>query len=700
MNFFAVSGLLTFLTSLSFGILSWSKGKKQLNRIWAIFCFCVAIWGLGAFKFATTLDVESVLFWLRFGHLGVIMLPALFLHFIYDFLEIVKRTKSLLIVYACSALFLTLNITDWSGLTSLLISHVRFVFNQFYVDSPPGLLYPTFLFYYFGTIIYAHYIAIIRYRSADQLKQMQMKYFLMATIVGFSGGASAFFMVFGIDIYPTLHITVPLYPIIMTYAIVNYKLMDIEVVIKKTLVFAGLFTFVYAVFVTFAYLGQFWFEQLGANRWAAMIPSVLVVILILRPLENYLIRITDKYLFQKKFDYKHLIRQFMDELKSMNLNPQDIAQSTLDFLAMSIRPESSAVFMLNNFTNNYDLLGQSSVKKDISDAGKQSKFFDEVRLIGRIINLKKDIAIQGADKVQLSKSGIELVIPLMIRNDLLGVLLLGVKKSGEGYSDEDIEVLADLSGALAIAINNAQLFEQRADAEKRAMIGTLAAGINHEIGNPLNIIKVRLQSFKLLHDQGLLKDKTKDDLINDFLGIINSCLQGTRRIADITEKIAEFAKPDKKLVFDKVNVEQSLESTIDLLKNQVAVDKVSIIKKINCNTPWIQADKGQFGQIVFNLIRNAVQAMNKENSQIEVIVNASKDEIDILIKDNGMGIPARNLEKLFTPFYTTKEPGKGTGLGLSLVKIMVERNNGKIGVESTEGIGTTFKLTFKGGERL
>jgi len=242
MNLFALSGLLVFVSSLSFAIFSWVKGKKLLNKIWAFFNLSVAIWGLGAFKFATALNKNDVFFWLRIGHIGVILIPAFFLHFVFELLEI-KTKRIIVFVYTVSILFFLVNFADWIGFTNIFIVNLRYVFNSFYVDSPPGLVYPLFVFFFFLVVIYAHYYGIKALKNSKGLKRLQIQYFLLATALGFGGGGTAFPMVFKIDIYPLLHFTVFFYPIIMTYAIFKYQLMDINVAITR----AGIFTFVYAL---------------------------------------------------------------------------------------------------------------------------------------------------------------------------------------------------------------------------------------------------------------------------------------------------------------------------------------------------------------------------------------------------------------------------------------------------------------------
>jgi len=473
--------------------------------------------------------------------------------------------------------------------------------------------------------------------------------------------------------------------------------MDIEVVIKKTLVFASLFTIVFGIFVGITLLLQQFIG--GGNKFLGFALSSLVIIFTVRPLEIFLIRVTDKYLFQKKYDYKHLIREFMDELKTMVLNTNDIAQSTVDFLNTSIRPTSSAIFMYNKFTSQYDLISSSDFKDKSFKIPDNSKIIKMLGEISKVLNIRhEDRLILPQEKNQLIELGIELIIPLLIHKELIGFLCLGKKKSDEDYGEDDIEALSGLSGALSISLNNAQLFDERADAEKRALVGTIATGINHEIGNPLNIITIKLDTFRILAKEGLLAHKTKEEIINEVDKITKVCLDSAQRIAEITKQVSEFAKPDKKLIFDKVNISEAIDETMAFLKHGMILDIEKIEKRIICEPVYVLADRGQLKQILFNLIKNASHAIDKEKGKIIVTVDKNNSgEVAIRIADNGHGMIKEVMDKVFTPFFTTKEPGKGTGLGLALVKIMIDRNGAKIKVESEEGEGTTFTLIFKGG---
>lgn len=152
MNLFALSGLLAFICAFIFGVFSWIKGNDFLNKIWAFFNFSVAVWGLGAFRFSTTLDKDAVFFWLHLGHVGVILIPVFFIHFVFELLEI-KEKRILWVTYGIGLMFFCLNITDWLNLTNLFIVSLRYVFDSFYVDSPPGM-FILFLFFSFLLLLY------------------------------------------------------------------------------------------------------------------------------------------------------------------------------------------------------------------------------------------------------------------------------------------------------------------------------------------------------------------------------------------------------------------------------------------------------------------------------------------------------------------------------------------------------------------
>ena len=230
MNPFALSGIFISISSSIMAILIFAIGKQRLHYIWGILCVAVTFWGFGAYKVATTDNVSLADFWWRMAHIGIILIPVLFTHFVYEFLNI-KGRFFIPIIYGVGIFFLIINF--WG---KLFITNMRWVFDQFYYDSPPGILYIPFTAFFFGLAVYSHIRLWRAYQISPNFKKTQISYFFLATVVGFLGGGLSFLPVYKIDAYPVSNFTVFLYPLIVTYAIIKRRLFDIRIVVTQLFV--------------------------------------------------------------------------------------------------------------------------------------------------------------------------------------------------------------------------------------------------------------------------------------------------------------------------------------------------------------------------------------------------------------------------------------------------------------------------------
>ncbi len=222
-NAFALSGILIAVSSFSFGIFVLVKGySNRSNIVWSIFSFSVGIWGAGAYFIGIAKSQEEALLMWKLAHIGIIFIPVFFLHYVDLFLKKYNYTK-IVTVYLLGFLFLFLDL-----FTDFFIKNVRFVFNSFYYDSPPTPIYVVFVILWLIGIIYPHCVLLKALYKEEGIRKQRIKLFFIATIIGFLGGLTSFLPVFGIDIYPYLNFTVPLYPAIMSYAITRYQLLNIR----------------------------------------------------------------------------------------------------------------------------------------------------------------------------------------------------------------------------------------------------------------------------------------------------------------------------------------------------------------------------------------------------------------------------------------------------------------------------------------
>ncbi|MEW6417011.1 MAG: PAS domain-containing protein [Nitrospirota bacterium] len=249
--------------------------------------------------------------------------------------------------------------------------------------------------------------------------------------------------------------------------------------------------------------------------------------------------------------------------------------------------------------------------------------------------------------------------------------------------------------------------------EKMASIGQLAAGVAHEINNPIGFISsnlgtldkyvIRLSEFIDAQSEFIealnvkealekLKERRKklklDYITQDIKELINESLEGAERVKKIVQDLKSFSRVDE-ADYKHADINECLESTINIVWNELKY-KVTLRKEYG-DIPMTKCNPGQLNQVFMNILVNAAQAIEKQG---EIIVKTWHDNgyINVSISDTGCGIPEDKLSKIFDPFFTTKEAGKGTGLGLSITYDIVKKHNGEITVQSEVGKGTTFNV--------
>ncbi len=243
---------------------------------------------------------------------------------------------------------------------------------------------------------------------------------------------------------------------------------------------------------------------------------------------------------------------------------------------------------------------------------------------------------------------------------------------------------------------------QLLQSEKMASLGQLAAGIAHEINNPVGYISSNLEWMqnKFVIIKTMLEELKKEskpqtrpwgnrkNIASQMEKSINESLEGTRRIQSIVNSLRIFShRAEDKL--EPANINTEIENALNIIRNEIKY-KAKLIKSYG-DIPPIHCNRRQLGQVFMNIILNAAQAL-KEMGEIRITTYRKDYSIFIVISDNGPGIPEQDLPKIFEPFFTTKEPGMGTGLGLSIAYNIIASHNGTIEVDSKVNRGTTFTV--------
>jgi two-component system, NtrC family, sensor kinase len=244
---------------------------------------------------------------------------------------------------------------------------------------------------------------------------------------------------------------------------------------------------------------------------------------------------------------------------------------------------------------------------------------------------------------------------------------------------------------IARADSEKEMMNERViEAGKLASLGELAAGIAHEINNPVAIMVEEAGWIEDIFEEEELEDLKN---IEEFRRSLSQIRTQGKRCKEITHKLLSFArKTDPAL--KRVQLNQVIDEVISLSEQRARFSNVKIISKLDWDLPEIAVSPSEIQQVMLNLINNSVDAMEQSGGAIEIISSRAGDQVIVEVGDNGPGIPKANLARIFDPFFTTKPVGRGTGLGLSICYGIIKKFGGEIAVHSVVGIGTTFRINI------
>jgi signal transduction histidine kinase len=474
--------------------------------------------------------------------------------------------------------------------------------------------------------------------------------------------------------------------------------MDINIVLKKGTTYGLLVMLLFVPsFLLILLFQKFIYGDIHYLFSGFVISLLLLVTILFNRIKLHTEKAVEQLLFKDRYDYRETLGTFSKAMVTI-LDLQSLSKRIIETITQTMGVEKASLFLLNEEKGNYSLFESKNIKMTAStpELSKNDPLPHYLQKIGEII-IREELAkganiseLNGVAK-KMSFLEAEVSIPFISRGQLIGMINLGYKFNKDIYSHEDIELLSTLANQTAVAIENARLYEdlkrsksyiRRAD--RLASLGTLTAGLAHEIRNPLVAIKTLTQ---------LLPERLDDEEFRtQFLQIASGEVD---RISSLVTELLEFARPsDPKLELENINT--ILDGMLLLASTETKKKQINIIKNYTSDLPPIQIDREQIKQVFLNVLLNAIDATS-ENGKITVKTRTftkpgGEPYAQIEFTDTGCGIPEEYLEDIFNPFFTTKSTG--SGLGLSISNQIIQDHRGYIDVESQLNKGSSFFINL------
>ncbi|MDD2751574.1 MAG: ATP-binding protein [Candidatus Omnitrophica bacterium] len=716
MNFYALGALINAVTSIIFGLFVYFKNTKGItNRIYGLLNLTIAYWSLGYFFWQISTDQNTAFFWVRILTIGSVYIPIFYLHFILALLNLHKKKKTILLFgYVISNILAVL-----TYFTHLLVKDLtpKLIFKLW---PNPGPIYPIFLLFFFICVIYSCYLLITIYPISTGYKRNQIRYVLFGSIFGFLAGATNYPLWYNLKILPIGNPLASIHLVIFAYAAFRYRLMDITVALTRTSIFVLVYTLILGLpFIVASWLRVWLIDILGTNWWIAPLGLMAALATVGPFIYIYVERKAEERLLREQRRYQETLKQASVGMTRIR-NLHRLLDLITHIVTKTVRISYAAIYLYDAQTDKFVLqvsrdkgrvslpaVDSDNVLIDYVIKNREPLVFEEVK------RQMEDTHNQEYSKLEeeMRQLTASVVIPSFLEDKFMGFIVLGDKISGQIYTPEDLNVFQVLASQAALAIENAQFYdeakemqEQIAQAEKMATVGTMADGLSHQINN--RFYALSLIAGDTIDTIKLTDTSTCSGEIQDMIKSISRALEriqaNVMQGGEVVKGILKYTRKGEEN-FEDLTLDQILDGTLDMVQYKVKLSEIDIIRDYPKELPKIKGNLIQLQEAFFNFIDNAYDSTVerrdglKENGyrgNIKISAVPKDSMLEIIIQDNGMGVKDENIKKIFTPFFTTKiSARKGTGLGLYVIRrIITDMHKGKINFESKHQQGTRFIL--------
>ncbi len=620
--------------------------------------------------------------------------PALLLHFSLSFARPRSRWARI-VIYLPAALF-------------SLVLGTLFVYSGF-ASSIQAFRTQQFLYIFFRSYIVLFSLlsvvalAITYRRSHLRAVKAQIKWIFY----GFFLGLGPFMLLYQLpqalglnsiiseEIANTLFIAIPL---TFGISIVKYKLMDIELVINRSLVYSFLTIFTVSIFLfSLEVFRNLFSKTFFAHESAIALAAAVLAAAAFNPGRKKIQLLVDKTFFRQAYDYRKAVLGFSEKAQK-TADPGHLIDLFLSELVRSLPLSYLGAYIYDRGPNRNELLLARGKTDDLESIAVLALGSGAVLARGSAAEVAEDIDFSRENFLEERK--LEMIFPIGFGlSNYSGFLALGKKKSGQRYSAEDMELIATLAGDLALNIERIKLQEEviyeRASREKLDELNRLKtefiSTVSHELRTPMSSI----QGLTELLQSGKIRDRGKRGQLLDVLACESS------RLSRMLHNILDFGRIEqevKSYEFRPAEIQPVIQEVIGLFRYNLESDGFVLRSHLPTGTVCLSVDRDGVKQALINLIDNAIK-YSTDRKEIDVYLIEQGDKIKIQVKDRGMGVRREDQKRIFEKFYrspsASRHNPKGIGLGLKIVRHIMDAHGGSVELSSEEGEGSTFGLVFQ-----
>ncbi|OGY24957.1 MAG: hypothetical protein A2Z11_04805 [Candidatus Woykebacteria bacterium RBG_16_43_9] len=713
--------------NIALGVFVLFQNKKSLvNQSFSAFIFSTSFWMLSNFFIDNLKDPFWLILWTKIAFASSVFVALFFYYFALSFRGTLTYPLKALFLLRTSFVALSVVVISF---TNLVVQNVTLENNLANVITGPAHTF--YIIIFLGYILLTFYHLFKSYRQGNPLKKLQLKYFMLGTLVTIVFVSIVNFIIPAILGTWALTTYTPYFTSIMfvsiSYAIVRHRLLDIEVIIRRSLVYSTLLAILIGMYSLLVFgLNRVFLP--GATSSFPRVTDIIAIIVVaftVDPLRRVIENATDKVFFKGRYNAEETINRLSESLVSdidlthLVKEIKKVLTESLKVSRLSIYIKSTSEFfptaIVNDFPKNLDAaIEKKHFITKYLDTHHEILILEEIERAVKEGN-RLDPHLTEAVK-SLGAIGVEIVVPLVVKGNLSGAMFLGEKRSQDIYSGADIRFLEILSHQAALSLENAKLYEEqklygvRLTKEVERATGDLRHAneklkeldelkdefmsiASHELRTPMTAIK----SYVWLALHGKVQEK--DPKVRTYLDRVFE--SSDRMIAMINDmlNVSRIETGRMKLDIVPVSVWKMAEQVKDDLKAKSAEAGVEVIIKKDTLAPLVMSDKDKLAEIFTNLIGNALK-FTKKGGNVTVYAEKEGHMVNVNVTDTGVGIARENIDKLFKKYgklnesYALTAPSTGTGLGLYITKQYLEKMGGAIGVQSTFGKGTTFTFSL------